>query len=69
MNKIVEKLRASGDISDSELKLLIECKSPETAEFLRKNADEVRQLHYGKKVYLRGLIEISSYCKNNCYYC
>ena len=69
MNKIVEKLRSSGGISDSELKLLIECKSPEVAEFLRKNADEVRQLHYGKKVYLRGLIEISSYCKNNCYYC
>lgn len=38
-------------------------------ESLFAAADEVRQLHYGKKVYFRGLIEFSSYCKNDCYYC
>lgn len=32
-------------------------------------AGEVRDRSYGHRVYLRGLIEVSSYCKNNCYYC
>jgi biotin synthase len=29
----------------------------------------VRQKHYGNSVFIRGLIELSSYCKNDCYYC
>lgn len=66
MNELVEKLYHTGDLTDNELKLLIESG---TAENLAEYADEVRQKHYGKKVFLRGLIEISSYCKNDCYYC
>lgn len=32
-------------------------------------AGVARDAWYGRTVYLRGLIEISSYCKNDCYYC
>lgn len=32
-------------------------------------ACSVRNRYYGKKVFFRGLIEFSSYCKNDCYYC
>lgn len=32
-------------------------------------ANTLRERHYGRKVYFRGLIEFSSYCKNDCYYC
>ncbi|MBO7403426.1 MAG: [FeFe] hydrogenase H-cluster radical SAM maturase HydE, partial [Clostridia bacterium] len=32
-------------------------------------ADRVRRAVYGTDVYLRGLIEFTNYCKNNCYYC
>lgn len=32
-------------------------------------AREVAQRHFGKGIYVRALIEISSYCRNNCYYC
>lgn len=66
MTELTEKLYRTGNLSDNELKLLIE---NETAENLAEYADEVRQKYYGKKVFLRGLIEISSYCKNDCYYC
>lgn len=66
MHELVKKLYRTGNLSDNELKLLIE---NETAENLAEYADEVRQKYYGKKVFLRGLIEISSYCKNDCYYC
>lgn len=36
---------------------------------LRCFANDMRERHYGRKVYFRGLIEFSSYCKNGCYYC
>lgn len=36
---------------------------------LYMQADKIRRQHYGDKVYIRGLIEISNYCKNNCLYC
>ena len=29
----------------------------------------IRDRYYGDKVYIRGLIEFTNYCKNNCYYC
>ena len=53
--------------TDQELASLIE---DETAtEALGKEADKVRRAHYGNEVYVRGLIEFSNYCKNDCYYC
>lgn len=69
MIELTEKLYQSGDLSDVELKALIESDYNQVSAHLAKRADEVRQKFYGKKVFLRGLIEISSYCKNDCYYC
>lgn len=36
---------------------------------LFKKADEVRRKYYSNHIYIRGLIEFTNYCKNNCYYC
>ncbi|MBR5164760.1 MAG: [Ruminococcus sp.] len=69
MTELVEKLYRTSDLTDAEIKALIETDSEDVAELLRKRADEVRRLHYGRKVFLRGLIEVSSYCKNDCLYC
>ena len=69
MTGIVEKLYSTGDLSDSELEQLILTDDEEAAELLKKYADETRCKYYGDKVFLRGLIEISSYCKNDCIYC
>lgn len=67
MTDLIEKLYTTANLTDSELQMLID--SNENSDLLEKYADEVRQKHYGKKVFLRGLIEISNYCKNDCYYC
>ena len=64
---LIEKLRENLDLTDDELRSLID--SSEHDEALRKAADEVRRERYGDAVYLRGLIEFTSYCKNNCLYC
>ncbi|MBR0141536.1 MAG: [Ruminococcus sp.] len=69
MLSLVEKLYETHDLTDEELINLIKSEDSEVSEFLREKADETRQKYYGKKVFLRGLIEISSFCKNNCLYC
>ena len=67
MKKLADKLYREGNLSDEELLSLI--KSGEDAEYLFSLAREKREAVYGKDVYIRGLIEISCYCRNNCYYC
>ena len=69
MREIVRKLYETADLSDAELKALILTDDTDAAQLLREYADEVRQRWYGRKVFLRGLIEVSSYCRNDCLYC
>lgn len=38
-------------------------------EKLTEEAVRLRKAYYGDKVFTRGLIEFTNYCKNNCYYC
>jgi len=54
-------------LSNAELKQLLETSSFDVE--LATAADKVRKEYYGTDVYLRGLIEFTNYCKNNCFYC
>ena len=67
MRNLVDKLKNDRNLSDSEYLRLITEDMDE--QYLYCAADEIRQNYYGKKVFLRGLIEISNYCKNDCLYC
>lgn len=64
---LVQRLEQNGDLTDTELKVLLETDEYDAALF--EAADRVRRAHYGDAVYIRGLIEFTNYCKNNCYYC
>lgn len=55
------------NFSDAELLEIL--KSESDLENLRSEADAVRKKIYGDKVYIRGLIEFSNFCKNDCFYC
>lgn len=50
------------------LRILTES-TPEDAALLHQLALSEKEKHYGRGVFVRGLIEISNYCKNDCYYC
>lgn len=64
---LVQELFANNDLSDEGLLELLQTDTFDENLFLQ--ADKVRRAVYGNEVYLRGLIEFTNYCKNNCYYC
>lgn len=66
---LIEKLEKEHSLSADEYEFLIENRTKESAALLREKADRVRRKIYGTDVYIRGLIEISNFCKNDCLYC
>ena len=69
MKKLIDRLYYGDILSKEELILLLECKDIQSNEYLRKCAIKKRKEIYSNHVYIRGLIEISNICKNDCYYC
>ena len=67
-NELIEKLCENENLSYDEYLFLIQNRLI-CSEYLFKNATEVREKNYGKDIYIRGLIEFTNYCKNDCFYC
>ncbi len=66
---LIEKLEKESSLSLEEYQFLIENRNEEAAKMLREKADKKRREFYGNTVFIRGLIEISNFCKNDCLYC
>ena len=69
LNLLIDKLALTHSLTLSEYEYLIENRTQESADRLRELAVRARREHYGNAVYIRGLIEISNVCKNDCIYC
>ena len=65
--KLVAELKTKHNLPDKSLKALFTTSALDQELFTA--ADELRQKYYGREVYIRGLIEFTNYCRNNCYYC
>lgn len=66
----VKKIREKKNIDLEQLYILLEEDATQAdVEFLYAQAREVADEVYGKRVFKRGLIEFTNYCKNDCYYC
>lgn len=65
--EITDKLEKERSLSDKELKMLLESDAFDLA--LLAAADKKRREINGDEVYIRGLIEFTNYCRNNCFYC
>ena len=67
--KYVQEIKEKQNITLEQLAVLLGPATKEELEFLYRQARETAKAVYGKKVFKRGLIEFSNYCKNDCYYC
>lgn len=65
----IDKIREDRCISKETLKYVLTTDNKDEEAYLFAAAREVADQVYGKEVFLRGLIEFTNYCKNDCYYC
>lgn len=74
IKSLIDKLSKESYLTHDEMLYLIQNIDNKESDFnyryhLYKKSYNVRIKNYGNKIYLRGLIELSNYCKNDCYYC
>ena len=69
MKHLIDRLALMGTLSDEELLALITMEDREADRYLARRAVAVRDRVYGKEVFIRGLIEFTNYCRNDCNYC
>ncbi|MCL1881238.1 MAG: [FeFe] hydrogenase H-cluster radical SAM maturase HydE [Oscillospiraceae bacterium] len=68
LNNIITELKLQKNLLREDFKLLLTANGEEQKS-LHKTARETSQEVFSNKIYMRGLIEFTNYCKNDCYYC
>ncbi len=67
--ELIDKLELEEVLTKNEWITLLEEYTEEDAAYAAKKARAIADNIYGKEIYIRGLIEFTNYCKNDCYYC
>ena len=66
MRQLVDTLRLRHHLDSDGYAFLLTC---DNAQYLHEQAREVAQRVFGKGIFVRGLIELTNVCRNDCYYC
>ena len=69
MKHLIDKLRSNRRLNAEEYKALLLSRDTALAAYLQGLAREEALARFGNKIFIRGLIEITNRCRNNCYYC
>ncbi|MGL4774577.1 MAG: [FeFe] hydrogenase H-cluster radical SAM maturase HydE [Clostridium sp.] len=69
VKEIIDKLYEKNNASREELEFLLNNIKEDEQNYLIEKAHSTRMRTYGNKVYMRGLIEFTNYCKRDCVYC
>lgn len=67
--ELIRKLHRDQTLSEEEWIQVIDGRTPKAAEYLFRLARQVQHAYYGRDVYIRGLIEFTNFCRNDCFYC
>jgi biotin synthase len=67
--KLIDQLEDQQMLTREEFITLLTKLTEEDKQYLRERARVVAKSQFGNKIYTRGLIEFTNYCKNDCYYC
>lgn len=69
MKKLIDKLYNEHTLQKDEYVALLSNVSKDLSEYLFARSAALARERFGNKIYIRGLIEFTNYCKNNCFYC
>lgn len=69
MQKLIDKLHYEKVLEKDEFIRLLKGFSQEDLQYLHTKSRSVADSFFGRKIYIRGLIEITNHCNKDCYYC
>lgn len=69
LTTVVDEIRSSRNITKNQLDGLLRTEDAEAVRYLKNTAAETAKKVYGNAIFIRGLIEFTNYCRNDCYYC
>lgn len=69
MRELIDRLHSEMILSKEELIYLLSNFTKEDQQYLYSKSRATAQKLFGNKIFVRGLIEFTNYCKNDCYYC
>ncbi len=69
MQRLIDRLEEQCELTKEEYVVLLSGLKKEDIQYLRTKANRVAKEHFGNRIYTRGLIEFTNYCRNDCYYC
>ena len=67
--ELIDRLYAGAQLAREELRTVLRGRNEETAAYAAMLASRLRDRIYGRQIFVRGLIEFTNYCRNDCYYC
>ncbi|MDD2232320.1 MAG: [FeFe] hydrogenase H-cluster radical SAM maturase HydE [Sphaerochaetaceae bacterium] len=66
---LIDKLESEKSLSSDEYGFLVSSYTEEDRLYAQKIASGIADSIFGRKVYTRGIVEFTNYCRNNCLYC
>ncbi len=69
LRSLLYRLKEQHTLTKEEWTALIAGRTPQLARELFSLARQEQQRWYGHDIYIRGLIEFTNYCRNDCLYC
>ena len=67
--QLIDRLGSRGGLTQEEWIQLIDTHTPAEQAYAAEIARAIALDRFGKRIYFRGIVEFSNYCKNDCYYC
>lgn len=69
IHNITDRLAQSGFLSFDDFRAIVRCEDKQEIEYLFSKSRDQAKKYYGNKIFVRGLIEFTNHCKNDCLYC
>lgn len=71
IKNLIQTLRHKQQLPPAQMQLLLTAafSDDDARTELARQAQQTAQAVFGNKIYIRGLIEFTNYCRNDCYYC
>ena len=67
--QLITALEGGNRLQKNDFLQILTHADAEDVEYAKSHANDLRIKYFGNAIFLRGLVELSNFCKNDCLYC